>query len=46
MHLARSSYEDTKIVLNGHQYVAYDVGEIDDAGCAELVELGATLVHL
>ena len=44
--LMRSSCEDTKIVLNGHQYVAYDMGEIDDAGCAELVKLGTKLLRL
>ena len=44
--LARSSCEDTKIILNGHQYMVYDMGEIDDAGCAELDQLGTNLVHL
>ena len=44
--LMRSSCEDAKIVLNGHQYVAYDMGEIDDAGCAELVKLGTKLLRL
>ena len=43
----RSSCEETKIILNGHQYMVYDMGEIDDASCAELDKLlGTNLVHL
>ena len=42
----RSSCEDTKIILNCHQYMVYGMGGIDDAGSAELDKLGADLAHL
>eukprot|EP00966_Prymnesium_polylepis_P074161 1721143-Prymnesium_polylepis.1 len=40
----RSSCEETKIILNGHQYMVYDMGEIDDGCAGTRITLGTNLV--